>query len=185
MNAPEPSSPAAAPEHWDLLFGVRRSVRYHARRERFFDGAHNLGALAAAVAGSAAVAALLGELDPALTTAAVAVTAVAGACELVFRTARAARLHNDLARDFIALEKELVVAGEDLPAAELRALEAARLDIEAREPPPLRVLDAMCHDELVTALGIEDAERSNLTWWQRRLAPFVDVGAHRLRKQGA
>ena len=185
MTAASEPSPAAPSGHWDLLFGVRRSVRYHARRERFLDGAHNLGALAAAVSGSATVAALLGELDPALTTAAAAVTAVAGAWELVFRTARSARLHNDLAREFIALEKELVLAGEDLPAERLREIEAARLDIEAREPPPLRVLDAMCHDELVTALGLGDAERSNLTWVQRRLAPLVDVGAHRLRKQGA
>lgn len=49
----------------------------------------------------------------------------------------------------------------------------------------LWVLDAMCHDELVTALGIEDGHRSNLGWWQRWPAHLVDVGAHRLRKRAA
>lgn len=184
-HGPEPSSGDTASEHWGLLFSVRRSVRYHARRERFFDGVHDLGALAAAIFGSAAVASLLGQLDPALVTATVTVTAVAGACELVFRTTKKARLHNDLAREFIALEKDIVLAGEDLPEARLRELQARRLDVEAREPPALRVLDAMCHDELVTALGIEDSERANPTWLQRRFANVVDIGAHRLRKQAA
>lgn len=46
-------------------------------------------------------------------------------------------------------------AGEELAPSQLRDLEARRLDIESREPPMLRVLDAMCHDELVTALDIE------------------------------
>ena len=184
MTEHTPSTEAGtAAEHWSLLFGVRRSVRYHVRRERWFDALHNLGALAAAVFGSAAVASLLARLDPALVAAAVAVTAVAGACELVFGAAKAARRHNDLAREYIALEKDLVAAGDAPSESCLRALQARRLDLEAREPPVLRVLDAMCHDELVTALGIEDAERSNVGGWQRLCAHVVDVGAHRLRKR--
>ncbi len=78
-----------------------------------------------------------------------------------------------------------MLAGEELPESRLRELEAVRLDIEAREPPVLRVLDTMCHDELVTALGIEDVHRSNLRWWQRWPANLVDLGAHRLRKRAA
>ena len=116
---------------------------------------------------------------------AAAVTAVAGAWELVFRTAKTARLHNELGREFIALEKQLVLAGESLPEPRLRELQAARLDIEAREPPALRVLDAMCHDELVTALGIKEGERANPSRLQRLFAPLFDVGAHRLRKHAA
>ena len=174
-----------AADHWELLFGVRRSVRYHARRERFLDGAHDLGALVAAVSGSAAIASLLAALDSALVVAAVAVSAGFSAHELVFRTAKKARLHNDLTREFIALEKELVMAGEDLPESRLRELQARRLDIEAREPPALRVLDAMCHDELVTALGIEAGERADPTRLQRLFAHLFDVGAHRLHKHAA
>lgn len=124
-------------------------------------------------------------LEPALVTAVVAVTAVAGACELVFGTAKAARRHNGLAREFIALEKDLVAAGDAPSEPCLRALQARRLDLEARELPVSRVLDAMCHDELVTALGIEDAERSNVGWWQRWCAPVFDLGAHRLNKRAA
>ena len=40
---------------WSLLFGVRRSVRYHMRRQRFFDRLDQVAALASLVAGSSTV----------------------------------------------------------------------------------------------------------------------------------
>ena len=55
--------------HWSLLFGVRRSVRYHVRREQYFGRAHHLGAFVAALTGSATIAALLAD-HAALATAA-------------------------------------------------------------------------------------------------------------------
>ena len=189
MTDPSPDETAAArrvaAEHWEHLFSVRRSVRYHRRRERFLDRAHKLGALVAAISGSAAVASLLAELGTPVVTAMVAATAVTGALELVFGFARGARLHSDLARDFIGLEQELVRASERLSEERLQALVARRLDIESREPPVLRVLDAMCHDELVTALGIDDTERSDPGWLQRCLANVSNVGAPQLRKHSA
>ena len=173
-------------KHWDLLFGVRRSVRYHRRRERWLDGAHNLGALVTAVFGSATVATLLADIRPLWVTVAALITAIAGAIELVFGFAKKARLHSELARDFIGLEKDLVRAGQDLSELSLRKFVARRLDIESREPPALRVLDVMCHNELVTALGCDPSDRSAaLTWYQRWLANIVDVGAHRLQKSGS
>lgn len=185
MTEHTPTPAETTDGHWSLLFGVRRSVRYHVRREQFFDRAHHFGMFVAALSGSATIATLLAEHSALVTAAAAAATAIAGALEMVFGLARKARRHNSLAREFIALERDLVRAGEELPPPRLRELEAARLDIEAREPPVLRVLDTMCHDELVTALGIEDGHRSNLGWWQRWPAHFVDVGAHRLRKRAA
>ena len=182
----DPSVPTGySKAHWDLLFAVRRSIRYHRRRERWLDGAHNLGALTAAVFGSATIAALLADITEALATVAAAVTAIAGASELVFGFAKKARLHSELARDFIGLEQDLVRAGVDLSEPGLRDFVARRLDIESREPPALRVLDAMCHDELVTALGIEAQQRSDPRWYQRWLANIVDVGAQNLRKHAS
>ena len=162
VHTTTPTEAETAAEHWSLLFGVRRSVRYHVRRERYFDRAHHFGAFVAALSGSATITALLAG-HPVLVTVAAAATALCGAGEMVFGLARKARLHSNLAHEFIALEKALIVAGEDLAESRLREFEAVRLDIEAREPPVLRVLDAMCHDELVTALGIESGQRSNLS----------------------
>ena len=131
------------------------------------------------------MATLLAGIAPWLVTTVAAVTAFFGACEIVFGPAKKARLHSELARDFIGLEQALVRAGEDLPEAQMREFEAQRLDIESREPPVLRVLDAMCHDELVRALGIDESERSEPEWYQRWFAHVFDVGAHRLRRQSA
>ena len=62
----------------------------------------------------------------------------------VFAPGLGARQHNDLAREFIGLERDLVRVGDVTPER-LAELTARRLDIEAAEPPILRVLDAMCH----------------------------------------
>ncbi len=170
-----------------LLFAVHRSIRYHRHRERFLDRVHDAGALLTAFGGSATVAAALASLPPAWAWAlpvAALVTAFAGAHELVFATARTARRNDGLARDFVGLEEDLLRARPALTPAALIELQARRLDIEATEPPVYRALDATCNDELVTALGYGEAERTNVTWWQRWLRNLVaEPGLHRIRKR--
>lgn len=168
-----------------LLFAARRSVRYHRYRQRFLDRVHECGALFTAFAGTATFAVLLAELPAGWTWVrflAAGLTAFASAAELVLAPARRARRHDSLAVNFIALEKDLVRAGSSLTSEGLVELQSRRLDIEAREPPVFRVLDVICHDELVTALGIDPTQRSNITGWQRLWRHFFDVGAHRLQK---
>ena len=95
---------------WSLVFGVRRSVRYYRRRQRFFDRVDRATALASLMAGSSTVVALLASVGEGLVLAAQApaATAAAGACAAVFMPGRRARQHNDLAREFIGLEWDLV-----------------------------------------------------------------------------
>jgi hypothetical protein len=57
-----------------------------------------------------------------------------------------------LPADFFELEKGIVAAVE-LNAEKEAAIVAQRLDIEACEPPILRVLDSICHNEMMRALG--------------------------------
>ena len=172
-----------AVEYDALLFAASRSVRYHRHRQRFLDRVHDFGALLTAFGGSATVAAVLTELWWAwVLPVAAALTAFAGAHELVFGTARAARRHDALAREFVMFEKELLRARTTLTSETLLELQTRRLDIEATEPPVYRVLDATCHDELVTALGRDESQRTNVTRVQRWLRHVVDIGAHRIRK---
>ena len=166
---------------WPLLFGVRRSVRYHIRRQRFFDRLERIGALASLAAGSSTVVALLASVDERLVLAAAAATAAAGASAVIFTPGLRARQHNDLAREFISLEQDRVRAGEVTPER-LAELMARRLKIEAAEPPILRVLDAMCHNELLTAQGGDEGQRASVTRLQRWLANWADFRADRLRK---
>ena len=170
---------------WSLLFGVRRSVRYHMRRQRFFDRLDRAAALASLMAGSSTVVALLASVGEGLVLAAAAATAAAGACAAVFMPGRRARQHNDLAREFIGLERDLVGTAGDLTPERLAELTDRRLAIEAGEPPILRVLDALCHNELLTAVGGSDDQRATVTRLQRWLANWTDFRPDRLRKRAA
>ena len=181
MTTPDPTE---ARLH-DILFAVRRSVRYHRHRERFFDRAHHVGTVITMIGGVATITALVADLPPEWTwtrLAAAALAAIASTANLGFSPATAARRHSDLSVNFLALEKDLLHAGSAPTAKELLKLQRRRLDIEATEPPVLRVLDAICHDELITALGADPSHRSNVTRWQRLWRHFFDVGAHRLQK---
>ena len=166
-----------------LLFGIRRSVRYHRHRERFLDCISNAFKVATAVAGSATVVTLLAEAGPWWPESAAALTALLAAFDVVVAPGRTARLHNELARDFIALEKDTLGAGSGLKRDYLVALEARRLDIEANEPPHYRVLNIICHNELVRATGQSPEHYVDMWWIQIWLANFVDLFPGRLEKR--
>ena len=173
-------------EYDELLFGTLRSVRYHRHRKGFLDGVQQLRALVTALEGTATVIAAFADLPAewsgVLPTAAT-ITALAGAHEIAFRTAQRARRHESLARDFVTLEQDLRRAGPKLNASALGHLQQRRIDIEAMEPPIYRVLDATCHDELITSLGRDRIHRTNVTGWQRLFRHFFDLAPHRIHKR--
>lgn len=165
----------------DLLFDVRRSVRYHNRRRQFFDRFSKLSDTFALLSGSATIITVVSTLS---TTKApiyfAAATAIASAINLVFGTKSNARLHHDLARQFISLEKRLI--SPDLTPAILATIESDRLSIEAEEPPVLRVLDLICHNELIKAMGYGKEELFNIPFWKSACANLYDVFPSSIRK---
>jgi hypothetical protein len=42
----------------------------------------------------------------------------------------------------------------------------------------LRVLDSICHNELLRAMGYDRSQYVEIAWYQRLLAQFVDVREH-------
>ena len=62
--------------------------------------------------------------------------------------------------------------------AVIHRLRAGRLEIERDEPPVLRVLDSICHSELLRATGYDRSQYVEIAWYQRLLAQFVDVREH-------
>lgn len=97
----------------------------------------------------------------------------ASAINLVFGTKNNARLHHDLARQFISLEKRLI--NPDLTPAMLAIVEADRLSIEAGKTPVLRVLDLVCNNELTKAMGYGKEELFKIPFWKSAFANFYDV----------
>lgn len=166
-----------------LLFGVRRSVRYHSRRRQFFDRYRLFTNAVSVIFGSAAIAAVLSPLGKEYTVGAAAVVTVFSLIDLVVGSARMARLHEDLGRQFIELEKETIsIAEGQFTEENALRLTAARLSIEADEPPVKRVLDSLCHNELLRAMGYGREEFVKVRWYQRLFAQLLDIQEHHIAK---
>ncbi|MGZ8181451.1 MAG: hypothetical protein ACXWT1_05800 [Methylobacter sp.] len=165
----------------NLLFSVRRSVRYHNRRRNFYDRFNLSSSALSLILGSATVYGLVKDSGGAqIALIAAALVTVLSALNLVIGSARQARLHHDLAKRFIALEKAMVK--QQAPTeSDLSAWLEERLDIEMDEPPVLHVLNALCHNELARAMGYSPEHYAHVAFYQRWLAPVLDIGEHRLK----
>ena len=162
-----------------LLNDVRRSVRYHDKRRQHFAGVHNFVTLVAFLLGTGTLAAFVEgfylpvwlKLLPALLA-----TVLLG-ISLVYRVSEKASLHNDLKRRFIGLEQKMIGASEDDKEKLIPAYADERLAIEAEELPIKRVLDIICHNELMRAQGYPDDHEDmwEIKCWHRCTAQWVNV----------
>ena len=163
----------------DLLFGVRRSVRYHDKRQQFFTYFNDITTLVALLFGTYVVMTIVWEISnetrlfwirivPAL------VVSLLSGVVLVFRFTQKARHHWDLRNAFIDLEKK-IVSTTDEDKETIMELTKERLEIESGEPKILRVLDILCHNEVYRSMYSEEEQKGNLydvKYLQRFLAHF-------------
>lgn len=162
----------------ELTCHLQRSVRYHRARERFFEWWSNVFSVVSLLAGSSVVVSLLAAAPAWVAMASGATVAGMQALELVFRLSGRARDHNGFASEFLALER-ILVEKDVVTEADLRAMKAEILTIEAREPPVKRYLDVICHNQVAVSIGSDDIEK--LTPWQRWFAQYLS-GDHALQK---
>lgn len=151
------------------LFAVQRAIRYHTRRQAFYDAWNNVTNAAGILLGAATVAALAHKLPLGGVLSVAFPVAITTLCtfNLVWGAARRARLHNDLYRRYVELDRRMLsVAAPD--AQHCRAFRGERMAIEADEPPTLFVLSVLCHNEVVRASGV--GEYFAVPLWQRWLA---------------
>ena len=164
-------------EKWeDLLWHVRRSTRYHMRRVRFFDLWHTWTNVLGVLFGSATVVTLLGKLGEEWAIFAGLIITFLFTIDLLVGTARMSRLHNDLAKKFIDLEREieLVLQPEEI---KLREFRGSILNIEKEEPPILRALNDICQNEMVLAIGYDKKFLIKIPLYKRLLANFISFEA--------
>ena len=170
----------------DLLFDVRRSVRYHTRRRHHYDVMHKCVLFVALVFSSATVVTFAGEVSKewdlwAKSLPAVLVSILA-ALDLVLGTTTKSWQHADLARQFIDLERQLETRKNESLDILLPEITDKRLQIEATEPPILRVLDTLCHNEMLRAMGHDRDQEVKVNFIQRLFAPLFDVAEWRLHQ---
>ena len=155
----------------ELTCRIRRSIRYHRARERFFRTWASAIAFISLVSGSSVVAAILTEMLVYFALTAGAVVALTQAAEMAFGISAKASTHNGLAVEFSALEAAMARVPDPDEAARRRFLEDT-LRIEMREPPIKRYLDLICHNQVARAMGSDDVE--SLAWWQRLFAQYLN-----------
>src|SRR5579862_3649984 len=166
----------------DLLFGVRRSARYHVRRRQFFDRIGFITNFLIIITGGGTVVAVGRESHHIVAMIFGGLVAVFAAIDLVVGCSGAARDHHDLAREFIELEKKLV-ADEAHPTHEkFTEYCGTRLEIEKEEPPKLCALDLLCADELVKAGGYSEDEFHKFRWYHRWFANFLPFNSADIKK---
>jgi len=158
-------------EIYKLLFDVRRSVRYHDRRRAFFETMHRITAvLTILMAGS-----VLFDLGkPGITQgwliALSVLAALLAALDMVLGYASKADLHRSLKKQFGELE--IAIVTDDETEDTLKFNQNKRLEIEQNEPPIYRALDRICHNEIVTATGIDKKELCKVGWFEQLTRHF-------------
>lgn len=173
----------------DLLWGVRRSIRYHSRRRMFFENFNLTANAIGLIFGSATILAVLTQAKQETdsiwwTVIPAALVTLFSSLNLVIGTVRKAQVHHDLVRRFTQLEQDMVKM--DAPNEQMvREISAKRLQIEADEPPVKRIVDILCHNELMTATGRDQFSDPDHYYYVGRLqklfSPICDLGADNIK----
>lgn len=160
------------------MFHVHCSIKYHARRRRFFENVNNaalfvaflfstatMSSLLDVPAGASGLLAFFGDLP------AVATSVLIG-LSLVGRVGTKANDHNDLKRRFIRLHQRMERDRGEVDEVIVGKLVEERLAIEADEPPINRVVQARCYNEVVKSLNtVQDTDKRfiKIRWRHRTL----------------
>ena len=155
-----------------LRFGVTRSIRYHARREHWFQGVQNVILLGVFINSTAFAVNFLYTLPSLLALVASAFIPVLVGFSLVFRFSEKAYIHRDLRNRFVRL-LSLIIDYRSLEGMEISekitewTIERNR--IEAEEPGVMKVLDVACHNDLIRGMGYEKTSKEfvSIGWFQR------------------
>lgn len=157
---------------YSLEFAVRKSIRYHSKRRKFFDSLDYFTKCVTTLTGSSAFVALL----PATTLIVygyplalilTAIVAFFSTCDLVFGFSKKSQLHDGLQRKFSALLRLILLNNptDDL----VRKWQAERIEIEQDEPTHLTLLTDVCHNEEAIALDRYDYVLAGIKGWRSYL----------------
>ena len=155
------------------------SVRYHSRRQGFYNFCHKLAMLIVVLGGSASAVAFFGEMTDAkwsekwMLVLPVLVTLV-GLLDAFFEFANKEAVHWLLRKQFTQVEKRLVEIRSSMTEVELNEVETDMLRIESDEPRTRRVVHAICYNEVLIAWDRDKEYLVPITFMQRIFANFFD-----------
>lgn len=154
----------------NLLFDVRRSVRYHDRRLDYYEKMSQLTSfLTILLSGSILLQIAGAKYEPPWWLVLISlVAALLAAFDIVVGYTKMLNLHKDLRRRFCLLEAKTLNAKTD---DQLNKCNAEKITIELDEPPVYRALDLLCYNEVMIANGYKpgdpDAIFAKLSNWHK------------------
>ena len=160
---------------YDLSFRIRKSVAYHDYRRGYYASLDGGVKILGLVIASAVFTENFGHHEV-LATVLAGIFVVLSTASIVRRFGSMAHLHEALYKDFIGLQRELVVM-ENPTKVNLGALESKVLDVESREPPIYPALNRFCHNQICKVDG-EDDYVQPLKWYQstfKNFSPFHNL----------
>ena len=167
-------------QYHNEIYHVRRSIKYHAHRQRFFENALNFSLFLAF--GSGPVLVFLAvtadgsheNVDWVRYAPAIFTSVFTGAA-LVAKVSVKSNLHSELKIEFIRLQQDMEMRRSEAQDEDAVAgWTAQRLGIETREPPINRVVDGLSHNEVLQSMGEKDTTRYvRVLVWHRMVGPFT------------
>jgi hypothetical protein len=156
------------------LFHVKRSVRYHNTRRQFYEWLDRFSTGISLVFGSAAGAAALSSLPYGTSLAVFSgfFVAIVSAFTLVMSAVSSARVHHELSMRFLQLELEITaVPPANTTPEHIRDWIHKRRRIDADEPPTMKAIDVMAHNELIRS-GFSESQDAlvHVKWYHRWFA---------------
>lgn len=166
-------------QQFKLWFGISRSVRYHSKRQAFCESMDTWSDIALFLMGFGVVVSAIEDSYRLVLLAGMAVVATS-VLKLKQEFGRTAGVHSRLVYAFTRLEMELVSTDdEDV----VQRIHLERLALEEGEPPVMRGLDVICHNELLVAIGRDDPkERVPVSRFQRFAANLLSFSRTRFAK---
>ena len=168
-------------EQFKVWFGVNRSVLYHRKRQAFYESLDTWSDIALLLMGSGVVALGVQDSDRLQLLVGIAVAAMS-VVKLILAFGRRAGTHSRLVYAFTRLQIELEATsgGDD---AVIQRVCSERLALEEGEPPVMRGLDVICHNELLVSIGLDDPqERVPVSRFQRFAANLLSFSRTRFAK---
>ncbi|ASF48004.1 hypothetical protein [Methylovulum psychrotolerans] len=157
-------------ENYNLLFDIRRSIRYHERRKYFFYCIQNLVSFFAIVmAGVVIMDTVKDGITPRWMMWVGVFAAVLSALDLVIGFSKNADLHSKLREKFADLEIDIITGPPS--GDEWIEYQKRRLIIEKDEPATYFAIDALCRNELLIADGFSQKQNAShfakITFFQK------------------
>ena len=169
-----------------LKTDVQRSVRYHNRRRGFFRQLHAGIMFICIIMGSGSILTIgirfneSSEWPMWLIVIPSVIVTIVSALDLVVGTAAKSGEYTALYRRFIELEQEMISSHGKCTEEDIARWTEARLNIEIDEPPIMRIVDILCHNETARSIGSSDMYHVPITL--RMVAHFTNWGMDRIHR---